>query len=336
MTTLQHERELTLPAGQLLDVRVNSARREAESITSYELGRTDGGPLPAWAPGAHVDVHLPSGTVRQYSVCGDPADATTYRIAVLELPEGRGGSLEVHRELRPGRILSIGAPRQNFSLADAGEYVFVAGGIGITPLLPMIHQVQQRGLPWKLVYGARTAEHFAFLGELASLRAPSLQLYAQDTDGHPDLAAVVRDNPAAAVYTCGPAGLMDALSTHMAAAGRLHQLHLERFAPAAPPVDGPEDSPSGAVTESFEVELERTGTVITVGPNESVLDAVRAAGVQHPSSCEMGFCGTCEVKVLCGKVDHRDDLLTETERENGNSMMICVSRSASPRLVLDL
>ena len=163
-----------------------------------------------------------------------------------------------------------------------------------------------------------------------------MQLNAQDTDGHPDLGAVVSDNPRAHIYTCGPAGLMDALAGHMAAAGRLPELHLERFAPVVPAplktgIELGEDS-----TGAFEVELKRRGTIIDVSPDESVLDAIRAAGVEHPSSCEMGFCGTCEVKVLCGRVDHRDDLLTETERAEGNSMMVCVSRAASPRLVLDL
>ncbi|MBO1268248.1 ferredoxin reductase, partial [Arthrobacter sp. PO-11] len=151
-----------------------ASRREAESVTSFEFTRPDGGLLPAWTPGAHIDVHLPSGTVRQYSLCGDPGDTRSYRIAVLELPQGRGGSVEVHRELRPGRTITIGAPRDNFSLAEAERYVFVAGGIGITPLLPMIHEVHRRGTPWKLVYGARSKDHFAFVGELTSLDAPSV------------------------------------------------------------------------------------------------------------------------------------------------------------------
>ena len=139
MPTLQHEEKLALPTpAGTIEVRVTVARRETESITSYEFARVGGGPLPAWSPGAHVDLHLPSGTVRQYSLCGDPADTSSYKIAVLELPEGRGGSLEVHRELRPGRTLLLGAPRENFFLVEAEEYVFVAGGIGITALLPMI------------------------------------------------------------------------------------------------------------------------------------------------------------------------------------------------------
>jgi hypothetical protein len=148
---------------QTLPLRVVAAHWEAKSITSYEFARADGGELPAWEPGAHVDVHLPSGMVRQYSLCGDPADSTRYRIAVLELPAGRGGSVEVHRELRPGRVIEIGLPRSSFILAEADRYVFVAGGIGITLMLPMIREVQRRGGAWELVYGARTAEHFAFV-----------------------------------------------------------------------------------------------------------------------------------------------------------------------------
>ncbi|MFC9552965.1 PDR/VanB family oxidoreductase [Rhodococcus sp. NPDC056960] len=309
---------------QTLPLRVVAARWEAESITSYEFARADGGELPAWVPGAHVDVHLPSGTVRQYSLCGDPADTSRYRIAVLELPSGRGGSVEVHRELRPGRPIRIGLPRSNFALADAERYVFVAGGIGITPMLPMIREVQRRGRTWELVYGARTAEHFAFVSELD---ASAVRLVPQDTDGHLDLASVVESSSGAAVFCCGPTPLMDALVERMSQAGRAGDLHLERFAAAAPAVE------SGG---EFEVELARSEKVVSVRPDQTVLEAVRDAGVDHPSSCEMGICGSCEVKVLGGDVDHRDDLLTESERAQCNSMMICVSRARGARLVLDL
>ena len=307
-----------------LRLRVVAARWEAESITSYEFARPDGGELPVWEPGAHVDVHLPSGTVRQYSLCGDPADASRYRIAVLELPAGRGGSVEVHRELRPGRLIEIGRPRSNFALAEADRYVFVAGGIGITPMLPMIREVQRRGRTWELVYGARTAEHFAFVGELDP---SAVRLVPQDADGHLDLASVVASSSEAAVYCCGPTPLMDALVERMSQAGRVGDLHLERFATAAPAVES-----SG----EFEVELARSEKVVPVRPDQTVLEAVRDAGIDHPSSCEMGICGSCEVKVLSGDVDHRDDLLTESERAQCNSMMICVSRARGDRLVLDL
>ncbi|QYB01777.1 PDR/VanB family oxidoreductase [Rhodococcus sp. USK10] len=307
-----------------LRLRVVAARWEAESITSYEFARPDGGELPVWEPGAHVDVHLPSGTIRQYSLCGDPADASRYRIAVLELPAGRGGSVEVHRELRPGRLIEIGRPRSNFALAEADRYVFVAGGIGITPMLPMIREVQRRGRTWELVYGARTAEHFAFVGELDP---SAVRLVPQDTDGHLDLASVVASSSEAAVYCCGPTPLMDALVERMSQAGRVGDLHLERFAAAAPAVES-----SG----EFEVGLARSEKVVPVRPDQTVLEAVRDAGIDHPSSCEMGICGSCEVKVLSGDVDHRDDLLTESERAQCNSMMICVSRARGDRLVLDL
>ncbi|MFV9452664.1 PDR/VanB family oxidoreductase [Rhodococcus sp. NM-2] len=309
---------------QTLSLRVVVARWEAESVTSYEFARADGGELPAWEPGAHVDVHLPSGTVRQYSLCGDPADSTRYRIAVLELPAGRGGSVEVHRELRPGRLIEVGRPRSNFALTEADRYVFVAGGIGVTPMLPMIREVQRRGETWELVYGARTAEHFAFVNELD---ASAVQLVPQDTSGHLDLEAIVASSAGAAVYCCGPTPLMDALVERMSKAGRADDLYLERFAASAPTV---------ASSCEFEVELARSEKVVPVRPDQTVLEAVRDAGIDHPSSCEMGICGSCEVKVLGGDVDHRDDLLTETERAQCNSMMICVSRARGDRLVLDL
>ncbi|MDT2004274.1 oxidoreductase [Rhodococcus opacus] len=309
---------------QTLPLRVVAARWEAESIASYEFAHADGGELPAWEPGAHVDVHLPSGTVRQYSLCGDPADSTRYRIAVLELPSGRGGSVEVHRELRPGQLIEIGRPRSNFVLAEADRYVFVAGGIGITPMLPMIREVQRRGGTWELVYGARTADHFAFLNELDP---SAVQLVPQDTHGHLDLESVVGSSFGAAVYCCGPTPLMDTLMERMSQAGRAGDLHLERFAAAAP---------AARSSGEFEVELARSEKVVPVRPDQTVLEAVRDAGIDHPSSCEMGICGSCEVKVLGGDVDHRDDLLTESERAQCNSMMICVSRARGACLVLDL
>lgn len=308
-------------------VRVRAARWEAEGVASYELVPTDGGTLAAWTPGAHIDVHLPSGTIRQYSLCGDPADLSSYRIGVLELPYGRGGSVEVHRELRPGVRIRISAPRSNFALVDAARYLFVAGGIGITPLLPMIRQVHRAGVPWELVYGARTAEHFAFTAELRDY-GDRVRLVAQDVDGLPDLPRLVDAADGAEVFCCGPAALLDALTAEMARRDAGERLHIERFVPV------PTGTSSAA--DGFEVELARSGQVVEVGAGVSVLDAVRAAGVDAPSSCEMGICGTCETKVLSGVVDHRDELLTDAEKAQGAVMMICVSRAHCPRLVLDL
>ena len=301
------------------------ARREADGVTSYELVAPDGADLPRWTPGSHLDVHLPSGAVRQYSLCGDPADRRIYRIAVLAQPAGRGGSVEVHRELRPGVVLRFGLPRSNFELVPARRYVFVAGGIGITPILPMIRQVAASGLEWELVYGARTAGHLAFLDELATLGGTVTTL-PQDTAGLIDLDTLVKDADDAAVFCCGPTPLMDALAAKMAAVGRAGTLHLERFAPVA----------SVAADErEFEVELALSGLTVPVRPDESVLEAVRAAGVDIPSSCEMGICGTCETKVLDGDVDHRDDLFTPAERATCGTMLVCVSRACGRRLVLE-
>lgn len=315
-------------ANGTLTLQVVAARLQASSITSYELAQPDGGDLPAWEPGAHVDVHLPSGTVRQYSLCGDPADRGRYRIAVLEIADGRGGSVEVHRELRPGQLIHIGSPRSNFDLVDAQRYVFVAGGIGITPILPMIRDVAQRGLPWELIYGARSEQHFAFGDELAAHNCGAIRYFAQETDGHLDLDGIVAGSSDAVVYCCGPTGLMDALTDAMSTAGRVEDLYIERFAPVAQPVD--------ENAGDFTVELTLSGVSVEVSPDQSILDAVREAGVDAPSSCEMGICGTCETKVFAGEVDHRDDLLTEDERATCGSMMICVSRACGKKLVLEL
>ena len=306
-----------------LRLRVRSARWEAEGITSFRLARVDGAALPPWTPGAHLDLHLPSGAIRQYSLCGDPADLSAYRIAVLEQPHGRGGSVEAHRELRPGVLVEVGVPRTHFDLVEAEQYVFVAGGIGITPLLPMVREVRRRGARWHLIYGARSAGHYAFAAELRRLGAGAVRF----VDGVLDLAGIVAGSTGAQIYACGPAGLLDALTELMRRAGRAGELHLERFATA--PVA---TAPGGG----FEVELARSGLRVPVGADETILEAVRAAGVEVPSSCETGICGTCETKVLAGTIEHRDELLTEGERATGSTMMVCVSRASCPRLVLDL
>lgn len=316
--------------GEQLLLRVEVCRRQAERITSYELVSPRGVDLPVWKAGDHVDIHLPSGTLRQYSLCGDPADRGRWRIGVLEQPGGRGGSVEAHRELRPGAIVGVGQPRSEFALAEGASHLFVAGGIGITPLLPMLREAESRGDTWSLVYGARSKEHFAFLDELAAF-GDRVRLVAQDTDGLIDIAALVAASPGTAVHCCGPAPLIDALTAEMERVGRTADLHVERFAPA------PLVSSGGVGGEgSFEVTLARSESVVTVESDVTILDAIRAAGFDHPSSCEMGICGACEVKVLAGQVDHRDDLLSDDEKANGSTMMICVSRACGDRLVIDL
>jgi ferredoxin len=206
----------------------------------------------------------------------------------------------------------------------------VAGGIGITPILPMVREVVARGIKWELVYGAKSAAHFAFTDELID---GTVHLVPQDTDGLLDLDTLVDGAAGAVVYCCGPAPLMDALIERMAGAGRGDELYLERFSAATPTAPAATEDGDGA----FEIELARSDMVLSVRPDQSVLDAVREAGVEHPSSCEMGFCGTCETTVLSGDVDHRDDLFTPAERASCASLLICVSRAKGcGRLVLDI
>ncbi|RBP64921.1 ferredoxin-NADP reductase [Brevibacterium sanguinis] len=322
-----------------LTLRVEQVRREAEGVNSFVFVDPGGAELPEWKAGDHLDVHLPSGTIRQYSLCGDIDDRSSYRIAVLELPQGRGGSLEVHRELRPGRLIELGTPRSNFALEEAAEYVFIAGGIGITPIVSMIQSVAAAGKPWKLYFGAKSREHFAFLPELEA-RGGKISLYPQNESGFMDLADIVERHPDAELYCCGPGPLMDSLTGLMADVGRAEALHLERFSvdPLATvgSSTGDGDATVGDSDGTFEVELARTGGSVSVGAEETVLDAVRRAGVDHPSSCEMGICGTCETRVVSGEIDHRDNLLTEAEKAKGDCMMICVSRANCPKIVLDL
>ncbi|MDQ8702588.1 PDR/VanB family oxidoreductase [Streptomyces sp. LHD-70] len=306
-------------------LRVDALERAAEGVLAVTLADPDGGRLAPWEPGAHVDLHLAPGLVRPYSLCSDPADPSRYRVGVLRVPDSRGGSARVHEVLRPGHTLPVSRPRNTFRLADAERYLLVAGGIGITPLLPMAHRLTALGRPWKMLYGGRSRASMAFLGELP---ADAVTVVPEDEAGRPDLASFLASWPDAAAYACGPGGLLDAVRA-------LHTgpVHTERFAPAGGP---PQDGPGAGGPADFALRLERSGLDLVVPADRSVLETVRAAGVEADSSCELGICGACETKVLDGVPDHRDDLLTEAERASGGTMMICVSRCAGERLVLDL
>lgn len=309
-----------------LALQVVARQIEAEDVVSFTLARPDRGPLPPWAPGAHVDVRL-GDTVRQYSLCGDPTDRVTWRIGVLREQDGRGGSRHLHDRVRPGSELEVSLPRNNFPLVDARHYVFVAGGIGITPLLPMIRVVQASGARWSLHYGARRRSRLAFLDELACGGA-RVRLHPEDECGLLPLGGILAAAPPdAQIYGCGPEPLLDALER--AGAGRPSgSLHVERFRPRIDPVAGPD--------QAFDVLVASTGTTLRVGAGVSVLDTLDAAGLPMPSSCREGTCASCETAVLDGEIDHRDSVLSTTERESGKTMMICVSRAVSPLLVLDL
>jgi ferredoxin-NADP reductase len=306
-----------------LDLLVRRMTWEADGVLSVELTRPDGKPLPAWTPGAHLDLHV-GGLVRQYSLCGDPADSTTYRIGVLNEPSSRGGSRHVHTKLRPGQSVRAVGPRNHFALEPASSYVFLAGGIGITPILAMARRADRDGIPYRLVHGGRSRASMAFGAELSALTG-DVTLVPQDERGHPDLAAVLRDLPGdALVYCCGPEPLLKAVEEACPAG----QLRVERF--AAPVVERTGDD------TAFEVECRTSGVTLTVDSAISILEAAENAGVNVNSSCRDGICGSCETRVLAGTPDHRDFLLSETERVTGKTMMLCVSRCASDRLVLDL
>jgi ferredoxin-NADP reductase len=317
--------------GELLRVRVVEARYEADAVTSYAMSSTDGIELPSWHPGAHIDVHLPSGLIRQYSLCSEPSQLDHYRIAILRIDHGRGGSVEAHRELRPGAELWVSTPRNTFPLVDAGRYVLVAGGIGITPILPMARKLATRESRWNLIYGARSASAMAFSQVVYDLDPARVRLVPEDVDGRIDLYEIVAAaGDDAALYACGPAPMLDALDQRCASWEPV-RLHTERF--VASSVNSPSEA---ALASEFKVVLSRSGRSLTVAPDQSILSAVRAAGFDVPSSCEQGICGTCETRVLGGVPDHRDQLLTEAERAASATMMLCVSRCAAGPLVLDL
>lgn len=296
--------------------------------------RLEGTGLPSWQPGAHLDLVLPSGLVRQYSLCGDPDDPGTYTVATRLVADGRGGSREVHEQLREGAEIEVRGPRNRFPLVEAEAYVFVAGGIGITPVLPMLRALAARGADWRLVYGGRSRGSMPFLDEVEKLGADGdrVTVVAQDEAGHPDAAAALADiAPGTAVYCCGPEPLMAAVT---AALPEGCTLHLERFSATTAGGTGGTDATGPADSDAFEVELHRTGRTVRVAAGQSVLAAVREELPHVAYSCEQGFCGTCQQRVLDGEIDHRDELLTDHER--ADSMLICVSRCRGGRLVLDL
>jgi ferredoxin-NADP reductase len=314
----------------VLDLVVRSSRAVATDVVSLELAAADGAALPDWTPGAHIDLHLPSGLVRSYSLHGDGRDRGAYHVAVLNVPDGRGGSAEVHRLAAAGAALRASPPRNAFALEPASHYLFLAGGIGVTPLLAMAREVARGQAPWTFVYGGRSRDRMAFLDALAALRGGRLQIISQDEAGLPDLAAAFAAlPPGAAAYCCGPAPMLDAALTAGARTRPDIPVRLERFAAAATERDPSADA-------GFEVELARSNITVTVPPGVSILDAVRAEIPGVMSSCEQGICSSCETAVLAGIPDHRDSVLTAKEHAANDYMMICVSRALTPRLVLDL
>ncbi|HLU28253.1 ferredoxin-NADP reductase [Actinomadura hallensis] len=310
------------------DVRMTVAAKELLTSDIVQLTLVADREVPEWEPGAHIDLVLGDGLVRQYSLCGDPADRGRLQVAVLREPGGRGGSRHVHDVLAVGDEVGVRGPRNNFPLEPAPGYLFVAGGVGITPLVPMIEAVHARGVPWRLLYGGRTRSSMAFADRLTELDPAAVQLRPQDEFGLLDLDSALDAVPAdTAVYCCGPEPLLRAMEQAVAERPPL-RLRLERFTPVEPDPD--------AVDTAFEVELHRSGRVIQVAADATLLDALTEAGVDIDFSCREGTCGTCETDVLDGVPDHRDSLLTDEEKAANDVMFPCVSRCLSRRLVLDL
>ncbi|GAA1833462.1 PDR/VanB family oxidoreductase [Pseudonocardia alni subsp. carboxydivorans] len=297
----------------------------ADDVVLLTLRDPSGAELPEWTPGAHLDLVLTADLVRQYSLCGDPGERSVYRVAVLREPAGRGGSAHVHDVVAEGDTVLVRGPRNRFALVDAPGYVFVAGGIGITPLVPMIAEAHAAGADWRLVHGGRSRASMAFT-ELAGRHPDRVTLVPQDEAGLLDVAGILAAAAGRPVYCCGPEGLLAAVEAEGERLGV--PVHVERFSARPGALDGPD--------EAFEVELSGSGTVVAVPAGCSILDALEGAGIATLSSCREGTCGTCETGVLAGEPDHRDSLLTEEEQASSEVMMLCVSRSRSPRLVLEL
>lgn len=308
-----------------LTLRVAAASMVAESTRELVLVRADGGPLPGWQPGAHIDLEA-GAVVRQYSLCGEPARADEWRVAVLRDPASRGGSAFLVESLVVGAEIRAGGPRNNFQLERAESYLFIAGGIGITPMLPMFRQVVASGTRARFVYGARNEAAMSYREELITLGGDAVEFYPQDRHGMLDLSRLLRSvDRATVVYCCGPEGLLAAVEAQCDARGI--ELRLERFAPR----------PLGAVIDRpVELTLADSGITLTVPPEQTILDAVQQAGVFVLSNCEEGTCGTCITNVLDGVPEHRDSYLSDEEQASNDVMMICVSRAKSARLTLDL
>ncbi len=331
-TTLINRKD---PAGRVddrrLDLTVVQRRVEAHDtdVVSLLLAAPDGRALPPWRPGAHLDVELPSGRLRQYSLCGDPADRHGYRIAVRRIPGGGGGSREVHDALRIGSRVTVRGPRNAFPFvppgygSDSARVHFVAGGIGVTPILPMVRMAHRLGIDWSMVYAGRSRDTLPFLDEIDSFGG-RVTVRTDDEHGLPIAADLLPGvGPDTAVYCCGPVPMTALVAEGVRTLPGV-ELHSERFS-APPVVDG----------KPFTIELARTGEVIEVPADRSALEEVLAVRPDTAYSCRQGFCRTCAVRVLSGVVDHRDTVLTPEERADGE-LLICVSRCAGERLVLDL
>jgi ferredoxin-NADP reductase len=308
-------------------VIVSAVRDVGAGVREVTLASRTGVDLPRWSPGAHVDLHLSSGMTRQYSLTGEP-EAREWRIAVLREPASRGGSAYLHERLQIGHVLKTSEPRNHFKFDAEPDVVLIAGGIGITPMAPMLREADRLELDWRLLYGGRSASSMAYSQELSASYGDRVVLWPQESHGLLPLEKFLDGIDASTgVYVCGPPPLIDAVYAACERGGSGATIHSERFTPIE--VDADADA-------AFDVELARSGLMLTIEPGESILERVNAAGVFAVSSCREGTCGSCETAVIDGDIDHRDSVLSVSERAANDCMMICVSRSLRSRLVLDL
>jgi len=306
---------------------------EAHGVCGFELRRPDRAPLPEFSAGAHIDVHLPGGLVRQYSLCGNPVDQDCYEIAVLRDEQGRGGSMAIHDSVRQGDLVRIGIPRNQFPIdAEAQRHLLLAGGIGVTPILSMAEHLAAAGMPFEMHYCSRSRQRTAFVERLASPAfRDRVQFHFDDAGAEQafDLATVIAAAPPQThLYVCGPRGFMEAVLAEARAQGWAERrLHYEFFSATL--------QDAGADT-TFEVRIASSGASVEVPPGCTVVAALARHGVEVLTSCEQGVCGTCMTRVLEGQPDHRDTYLTDEEKAAGEYFMPCCSRARSSVLVLDL
>ena len=311
---------------------VTAVTAESDTVNSYELAAPGTDMLPRFSAGAHVDLHLGNGIVRSYSLVNGETERHRYLIGVHRDAAGRGGSRLIHERLQVCETVTLSGPRNNFPLCEEADHsVLIGGGIGITPLIAMMERLSELGRPYEAHYVARTRASAPFLHKIADLQesagADIRVIFSREAPGlRLDIARIVRSAPAGAhLYCCGPRSMLEAFKS-AAAASPAAFIHLEQFGAAEPPETG----------RAFRVELARSGLMLDVGPEQSILDVLIGAGVDVAYSCEQGVCGTCEVRILGGIPDHRDSYLTPAERDRNTSLMICCSRSLSDVLVLDL
>ena len=317
------------------EIRVSRMQWEAEGVLSLRLTRIESDdPVPAWAPGDHIDLRVPDGTTRQYSLCGDPTDRSHWEIAVLREEGGRGGSTWIHDELRVGDRVLVTRPKNTFALEEAPFHALVAGGIGITPMMAMAEHLSRGGRAFHLTYGGRTAQSMAFRPRLAAL-GEHVTFLAEDEQGRADLEAIVRELPEGGLlYVCGPLALLQAVQ---AAAEVVHgpDQDLVRFELFSR--DGLEPIVGQSLdADHYELVLARSGHSLRLAPEDNILDKVLALGVDVENDCREGICGSCVTPILSGDVDHRDLVMTKKEHAAMTEMMICVSRPTCARLELDL